>query len=541
MNFNKNDLRQVNEEYIDSLNESGDLALFTSRAIQDLKELWERMDQNPENSSRPSGSMPPWGRGSGNDKDSQEQQSENGDVSKNDFIEPTDAESSDDVNMSDNPAGAEDTKVELKPKRKPGRQHGAKGYSRTEILPIDCVMDHRPEYCKGCTKLLDEKSLSTAIGGCYQLDIQYDTENDKPGIHTIHTKHIHYECICPHCGFKTQYSPYFEESNKDWTVRISEMHFVGPRLMALIIYLSFSMRLSRKKVQQFLLDWLKVTLSTSTINQCIHEAGRIVEPLEEELIMDVRKAHQNYVDETPWWERARKNMYMWVFVSLYTCYFFIGRRTKDVVTDILPLDFEGQLMSDGYSVYREFKNRGRCWDHLRRKARGLSESLDSDVQEFGEKTLKTFEKLMNAIYKARERRPEKNLKEMFKEELIFLKYNCVKYDDHFHDKTRALARELLYDWDAIFAVLGNPHLPMTNNEAERALRHWVIYRRICLGTQSQQGSKTVSILASVIETCKRRQVTYWDFITEAIRERRFGKLLPSLPSIPISEAAVNAA
>ena len=121
-----------------------------------------------------------------------------------------------------------------------------------------------------------------------------------------------------------------------------------------------------------------------------------------------------------------------------------------------------------------------------------------------------------------------------------LKYFCLKFSDHTHDKTRGLTRELLYDWNVIFAILDNPYLPMTNNEAERALRHWVIYRRICLGTQSQQGSRAVSICASIIETCKRRQFAYWDFITEAIQSRRLRGTTPSLPLIPISDTLVTA-
>ncbi len=39
-----------------------------------------------------------------------------------------------------------------------------------------------------------------------------------------------------------------------------------------------------------------------------------------------------------------------------------------------------------------------------------------------------------------------------------------------HTKARALAREMLNDWEAIFQVLAHPHLPLTNNEAEQALR-----------------------------------------------------------------------
>jgi len=399
-------------------------------------------------------------------------------------------------------------------------------------------VEHRPEYCKGCAKLFDDESPSQAIGGHYQLDIPNETDTQSLGIQVIHTKHIHYQCACQHCGFITRYTHHSEESDENWNVRVSEMHLVGHRLVALIIYLSFSMRLSRKKVQQFLSDWLKVDISTATINQCIHEAARILEPLEEELINEVREAHQNYVDETPWWERGRKSLYMWVFASLYTCYFVVGGRTKALLTSVLPLDYTGQLMSDGYQAYREYENRGRCWPHLIRKAQGLAESLDEDAEAFGKKTLKIFERLMDAVYSAREGPPLKEgLKEVFKEDLLHLQYECVKHNDHCHEKTGSFARELLYDWDAIFAVLDNPHLPLSNNEAERALRHWVIYRRICFGTQSKQGSRAVSILASVIETCKRRNVAYWDFVSEAIQSRRMAGITPPLPSIPVFDCA----
>jgi len=44
-------------------------------------------------------------------------------------------------------------------------------------------------------------------------------------------------------------------------------------------------------------------------------------------------------------------------------------------------------MSDGYSVYRQFLKRIRCWAHLVRKARGLMESYDKASQAFGKETL----------------------------------------------------------------------------------------------------------------------------------------------------------
>ncbi len=55
-------------------------------------------------------------------------------------------------------------------------------------------------------------------------------------------------------------------------------------------------------------------------------------------------------------------------------------------------------------------------------------------------------------------------------------------------KLKALASEILNDWDAVVAAVNNPNLPLTNNEAERALRHAVIARRISYGTRTHEGS-----------------------------------------------------
>ena len=62
-------------------------------------------------------------------------------------------------------------------------------------------------------------------------------------------------------------------------------------------------------------------------------------------------------------------------------------------------------MSDGYRVYRQFLKRLRCWAHLVRKARGLTEAYDKEPQAFGKETLDFLNSLMAAIKNARERHP----------------------------------------------------------------------------------------------------------------------------------------
>ena len=214
----------------------------------------------------------------------------------------------------------------------------------------------------------------------------------------------------------------------------------------------------------------------------------------------------------------------------------INRRTKETVKRILG-DFTGWLMSDGYKAYRDYLKRLRCWAHLERKAEGIAESLKKRAQEFGEVVLRALKTLKEVVYQARERAsPGEDLEakheDLLKElRLAFeeYKYFASQKDGKIYEKTQALAREFLNDWEAIFRVLEHPHLPLTNNEAERILRHWVILRRPGYGTRTKQGSRTIGLLASVIETCRLRNVLPWNYLAEVIAERRKGFAPPAIP------------
>lgn len=52
----------------------------------------------------------------------------------------------------------------------------------------------------------------------------------------------------------------------------------------------------------------------------------------------------------------------------------------------------------------------------------------------------------------------------------------------------AIAAEILNDWDAVIAAANFPDLPLTDNEAETALHHGVIARRMSDGTRTHEDS-----------------------------------------------------
>ncbi len=316
----------------------------------------------------------------------------------------------------------------------------------------------------------------------------------------------------------------------EWTVALTEWHLADPMLVALICSLALRLRLSRARIQEFLHDWLGLALSVATINQCLHEAGRAVAPVvQDELVQAVREAQLLHADETGWkpWGQP---VWLWVMTCATATLFVVGRRTREVVQCILGETFGGWLMSDGYAAYRDYTWRLRCLAHIERKARGLKDSLERQARSFGSQVLTVIEPVMAAVYQTRSSPPAMPLRIQQAKSLQALLAACIKHAESGHEKTRQLARELLNDWDTFWVVLDHPELPLTNHEAERALRHWVTARRISQGTRTGQGTRAFANLASTIDTCRKRAVSPWPYLAEVLRQRRKGLPAPSLPA-----------
>jgi len=114
---------------------------------------------------------------------------------------------------------------------------------------------------------------------------------------------------------------------------------------------------------------LAVGLIDQTLRQC---AGQIA-PVEDRRLDEIKHAALLPVDETPWRENGQL-LWLWVFNALSTVVYFMGPRRTGMFVNALQRGFQGNLMSDGYLVYRIHANRLRCPAPLLRKALGLSEA-----------------------------------------------------------------------------------------------------------------------------------------------------------------------
>ncbi|CAH8222039.1 hypothetical protein VAE122_2980244 [Vibrio aestuarianus] len=69
---------------------------------------------------------------------------------------------------------------------------------------------------------------------------------------------------------------------------------------------------------------------------------------------------------------------------------------------------------------------------------------------------------------------------------------------------------------SLWLFLTNPKIPLTNNEAERRLRGFVIQRKISYGTTSDAGDKFRDRLHSLIKTCKKRKISSLDTLSRIV-------------------------
>ena len=527
MYFNREDLQQLTPEYIGGLPPQRRDALI-EKLREDLIEAQDRLNQNPSNSSRPPSSRAPWDRSVEKNTESPAEE----------CPEEPPKECTEDDNSTDKQNGSSDEgntagSAEC-PKRKPGKQKGAKGFGRIQKLSVTQTVFHKPKCCKGCEREFDEGHQFHAKGGHYTIDLKVP-EPSTVGLHVENTKHVYGSIRCE-CGFETSTNPHRVDSDAEWVVEMGEWRLIGPVLLAFLVFLKTRMHLTVSKSRELLAIWLGISLSDGSINTAIREAGRAASSLEPQLLEALRASELLNVDETAWKEH-KVTRWFWAAIGDGVAYYTVGPRSCETADKILA-GFTGWLMTDGYGVYRHFEKRLRCWAHLERKAKALEESWDKDAASFGAYAVKTFRTLRERIYRMREIKPAERSQEQSAwsqeqeacdEDRLQLIMKCLDNNTAQHEATRAFAVEILNDHKVIFQVIATPDLSLTNNRAERFLRNWVIARNMCHGSKTQEGSQAVAILASVVDTLRMRGGALWQFVAQTIGLRRSGQAAPTLP------------
>jgi transposase len=480
-----------------------ELEELTWQLVELARSLAEKTKQNSTNSSRPPSSDDPYRRR--DERQRAKHARQNG---------------GDDAGGGDAAGSPSPGATNAKPSKPAGKRPGMPGFWRRQPMVATCDVDHDAAVCAACGAPLGAVRRSRQDSAHYV----YDLERTAMALQISAARHRYFVGRCAR-GQETIARPgtgrCSEIEGRRRNLQLSERCLVGPALASFIAILSVRFRLSRQKIQEFLADWLGLELGTASIDRCIREFGLACEPVVEELVAEIRGAAVVHLDETPWYQRGAL-LWLWVAVSATTVVFRIGSRAREELTGLIGEAFLGWLVSDGYVAYRDHPRRQRCLAHLIRKAVALAEGYDRPGGAFGRDLARDLRGLIEKVAAGGGGASIKRL-------LARLKWNCQCNRYEVEDKVRALAREILNDWDAVIAFVHDPNLPPTNNDAERALRHAVIARRIGFGTRTDEGSRCYAAALSVIETCRKRALDAAAYARDLIAVARQGLPHPPIP------------
>jgi hypothetical protein len=314
------------------------------------------------------------------------------------------------------------------------------------------------------------------------------------------TQHIIYKGYCRRCEVWKHAEPHAPGEV------LGQRRF-GTRLTMLIGYLSESLRMPNRVIQEYLKTFHAAQISVGAINDLRCGLAQRLEPVMEELKARIRSSPIVHADETGWREDGQ-NGYVWGFSTPgedgVRYYVYDASRGGQIVERVLGEAFQGVLSSDFYGAYNVYVGpHQRCWVHLLRDMRDLKEEHpeDDSVQTWVQQ-LRALHDRAQAFVKSGS--PEQSEREALYVALVSeVEKLGLRYAREKHP-CRALAKRVLRHQDELFQFVLVAGLAADNNLAERSLRPLVVIRKISGGTRGPQGSQTRMTLASVFATWQAR-------------------------------------
>ncbi len=236
------------------------------------------------------------------------------------------------------------------------------------------------------------------------------------------------------------------------------------------------------------------------------------------------------VDETSWRQTGQlRRSWLWTVVTRHVTLFRIApSRGSQVARDLLGENYVGVAGIDRYSTYTWLMWRRFCWSHLLRDFQKI-------LERGGDSYLIGWHLKLQAEYLlvlwARVRDGTLSYAHFMTEFPVvqaLIRHWLTAGLDATSSRTAATCRQLLDGDASLWLFATRPGLEPTNNSAERALRHPVIWRRTSHGIQSDPGSQFVERILSVAETCRQQQRPVFDFLRQALIAYRAGQPAPSL-------------
>ena len=394
--------------------------------------------------------------------------------------------------------------------RKQGAQFGHEGASRELVDDPDETLPVRPDRCRKCGHDLTGQGRVVGRPARHQVI-------DLPASVVLTTEHQLLKVACPGCGTHTR---------AELPAGIEPGAF-GPRLRATVVMLA-AMLMSRRATALVLADMFGAKLSTGSVEKILKDASASLAGPWEAIKRAVQAGDVAHADETSW-RRAGQRMWLWAALSATAaCYRIDATRARSVAEDLLG-EFDGILISDRYGVFAMLDPARRqiCLAHL---ARNFAAHADRPGAPGRHGT--QIKALLNEVMVLDRQARQQDRR------LAWHDGDLRPLHDGLMDALEAgergrtpelatLCSNVLDLWPALWSFTEHPDVEATNNRAERAIRHAVLWRKMSTGTQTPEGDRFVERILSIRETCRCQNQPMHPYLVDVHKARLSGAPIPT--------------
>ena len=354
--------------------------------------------------------------------------------------------------------------------RFPGKPPGSKG-GGIKLPPPDKIVEH--------TLDKDPKSgqaLGEPIGYRKKTIIDFP---DKP-IEVVEHRIMQY--ISPITGKMVEKE-----------VKLSN-NIYGPNLRAIVTMLK-NLTNSHEKIADFLRELGAPSFSTERVQSISDDFTYLLEDRRDKYLEELRQSDYAHADETGMRKDGQNGQIWGVCTKTISLFFARMSRARKEIKQILG-KFSGVLVTDGYKVYDYLGLRQRCWVHLLREVRDISQK-DDEVKAQYERLKLLYQQLKELNAKPPDEKLIRKVKWTLEDIATCL--DAIR-------KGRKLAVLIRNGRDDWFTALYYKDVPLENNHAERELRPLVLLRKTIGCYRNEKGQRWIDIVVSVVHTWKLQRI-----------------------------------
>lgn len=390
----------------------------------------------------------------------------------------------------------EPTDEPKRPGRKRGRGHGRHGH---RMAPASIDRELRaplPECCPHC-------------GGEVAHERDADQfQTDLPALPSPTTTRFKVAVgRCRSCGKRVQ-GRHGEQTSDALGAAGAQ---IGPVAKAWVAWLHYGLGLSFGKCAQ-LLGRLGIEVTAGAICQASQSMGTSLAPVKRAIIERVNASPSVTMDETGWRVEAFSS-WLWAAATAdATVYNVAEGRGFEQACDLVPYDYDGVIIRDGWGPYRRYEaaTHQSCVAHLLRRAG----EMISDLPDWARGTPRQVKDLLQDALDARHADPaERTAVASHVVEMIELLYEQA----HPHDENRKLVKHLYNERGAIVTFLVHAGVEATNWRGEQAIRPAVVNRKVWGGNRTWRGAATQGTIMSVLRTAAQQSIDVIEYLTRHAR------------------------